>query len=311
MSFDAVIAAQSRWRAILSAFGISAALLAGKHGPCPACGGKDRFRIIDFKDGRWICSQCQPETGDGFDLVERLHGLSFKECCAWVKENTEGMKMDKPKQEVAAGQVYAESRKLLGVSAACQKGGIVDQYLLSRAIDLKVMPQDLRFIEKLNEGDGVFSAMIAVIRHADGNGASLHKTFLDGPKKADVPVSRKVMRGPLPQGGAIRLAPVAETLGVAEGIETALSASLMRGLPVWSVINSSMLKKFKPPAEVKRLIIFGDCDPKYGGQAAAYALAHRVAVDGGIEVEVFIPDRHGDWNDVAMNELGEKMRATP
>jgi len=52
-----------------------------KHGACPVCGGKDRFRCDD-KNGRgtWVCSQCEPITGrdtaagDGFELIRRAFG---------------------------------------------------------------------------------------------------------------------------------------------------------------------------------------------------------------------------------------------
>ena len=37
-------AAQGRWREILSALGIDESYLRTKPGPCPICGGKDRFR---------------------------------------------------------------------------------------------------------------------------------------------------------------------------------------------------------------------------------------------------------------------------
>ena len=60
------------WRAVLSALGIPAKLLDGRHHPCPGCGGKDRFRFDD-KDGRgtWICGQGggKPLAGDAFELL--------------------------------------------------------------------------------------------------------------------------------------------------------------------------------------------------------------------------------------------------
>lgn len=38
------------------------------HGPCPHCGGKDRFRMDDLEGrGTWFCNQCG--AGDGLDLV--------------------------------------------------------------------------------------------------------------------------------------------------------------------------------------------------------------------------------------------------
>ena len=51
--------------------GVPAKALTNRHGPCPVCGGKDRFRFDD-KGGRgtWICSTCG--AGDGIELVKRL-----------------------------------------------------------------------------------------------------------------------------------------------------------------------------------------------------------------------------------------------
>ena len=37
--------ATGRWPNILAHFGIAESFLTGKHGPCPICGGKDRFRF--------------------------------------------------------------------------------------------------------------------------------------------------------------------------------------------------------------------------------------------------------------------------
>jgi putative DNA primase/helicase len=77
-----------------------------------------------------------------------------------------------------------------------------------------------------------------------------------------------------------------------------MSASALYDMPVWAAINSAILKKWLPPGGCTEVAIFGDNDPKFGGQAAAWALAHRLAIKG-IEVSVHIPDRVGaDWNDV-------------
>jgi len=58
------------------------------------------------------------------------------------------------------------------------------------------------------------------------------------------------------------------------------------------------LRWLLPPPEAKRIIIFGDNDPSYAGQAAAYALARRLRSDERV-VEVQIPAEVGaDWNDV-------------
>ena len=50
---------------------------------------------------------------------------------------------------------------------------------------------------------------------------------------------------------------------------------------------------------VSTLQIFADCDPNYCGHAAAYSLAYK-AKQAGIDAMVYIPQQHGDWNDVLL-----------
>lgn len=52
-------------------------------GPCPFCGGTDRFNVWpnhpDGK-GKWWCRQCN-RSGDALDYLEERDGLSFSEAC--------------------------------------------------------------------------------------------------------------------------------------------------------------------------------------------------------------------------------------
>lgn len=79
--------ALNRWPFVLQALGITIPDN-GKHGACPACGGKDRFRFDD-KNGRgtWFCNHCG--NGDGLDLVSRVMKLDVKSAAAAVA-NTVG-----------------------------------------------------------------------------------------------------------------------------------------------------------------------------------------------------------------------------
>lgn len=43
-------------------------------GPCPLCGGSDRFHV---KDTGWFCRQCHPEFGDAIEYMRWLHRLDF------------------------------------------------------------------------------------------------------------------------------------------------------------------------------------------------------------------------------------------
>lgn len=70
-------AALGRWKDIIfPAFAITVPVQKNKHGPCPICGGTDRFRCDDRQGkGTWICSQCG--SGSGFALIEKARGMDF------------------------------------------------------------------------------------------------------------------------------------------------------------------------------------------------------------------------------------------
>lgn len=72
-------AALGRWKdLIFPAFAITVPTQKNKHGPCPICGGTDRFRCDDKQGkGTWICSQCN--AGDGFELIVKSRGYTHSE----------------------------------------------------------------------------------------------------------------------------------------------------------------------------------------------------------------------------------------
>lgn len=49
----------------------------GRHQACPSCGGKDRFKFDDKNGGgTWFCNQCEPKSGDGFNLIQNVEGCT-------------------------------------------------------------------------------------------------------------------------------------------------------------------------------------------------------------------------------------------
>ncbi len=52
-------------------------------GPCPSCGGRDRFRVQPER-GMWWCRQCSPDERwqDAIEYVRRRDGVGFQEACA-------------------------------------------------------------------------------------------------------------------------------------------------------------------------------------------------------------------------------------
>ena len=77
--------ANGQWQNILVALGVEPRYLTGKHGPCPFCGGRDRWRFTDFNgDGLFICNQCG--NGNGVTLAMRYFKLSFREAARLIEE---------------------------------------------------------------------------------------------------------------------------------------------------------------------------------------------------------------------------------
>ncbi|MCK7581689.1 MAG: hypothetical protein MZV65_42795 [Chromatiales bacterium] len=70
--------ARGHWPEILTHFGIERDHLRDHHGPCPGCGGSDRFRFDNDKDrGTWVCGGGgDTQAGDGFALLSHVHGWS-------------------------------------------------------------------------------------------------------------------------------------------------------------------------------------------------------------------------------------------
>src|SRR5215475_4805253 len=89
--------AQGRWSRILPALGIGQTFLTGKHGPCPLCGGKDRWRWDNLEGrGTWICSKCG--AGDGISLVMRKNGWEFSETAKRIEAVIGSTPTDAPKR---------------------------------------------------------------------------------------------------------------------------------------------------------------------------------------------------------------------
>ena len=289
-----------RWRDLLPAIGIHEQFLSRKHGPCPMCGGTDRFRWDDKAgSGSFYCNQCG--AGSGVDLVMKFKGMSFIEAKRLIEEHLPATVVELPKAKRTANIDKLEN---VWRSASALTGSDPASWYLSRRGLSHVGVSSLRFMPKFpyyhdDKTKTEHPAMLALFVGPDRAKHTIQYTYLDtNGRKAEVPKPRKLAPAQIPHGGAVRLATSAETMGIAEGVETALAASKMFDIPVWSALSAGGLIKWQPPGTARHIIVFGDNDANATGQAAAWSLAHRLMVEG-LRAEVRIPDDPGtDWNDV-------------
>ncbi|MGF2656346.1 DUF7146 domain-containing protein [Serratia marcescens] len=284
-------AARGRWAEIFEYFGLPP--ITGKNhykGECPVCSARGKFRIDDG-DGKctWICT-CG--SGDGMKLLTLTQGKSFSALCAEIDQ--------------LIGNNYRHLSVPVNTTAA--------EYLRQRGISR--LPADaIRFCERQRHAGRVFQVLYALATDDKGELCYLHRTLLDGDRKADIGESAKLLNSlqeptylDHARSVAIRMFPVASTMGVAEGIETALSCYQTYRVNTWATINSTFMKKFRVPAGVKHLIVFADMDAHSAtGQAAAFECAHAnlLARNDLISVSVRWCDT-GDFNDLLVN--GDQVR---
>ena len=293
-------AAQGRWQGILRQLGIPEQFLVNRHGPCPVCEGKDRFRFDDREGrGTYYCNACG--AGDGFSLLMNYHGWDFKTAAHKVEETVGTVPpapaKPKPDPRLLLKRIAREAIKLTGNDP-------VSRYLTHRG--LSQVPQELFYHPGMAYFDngrkvGDFPAMLALVEDSDGNRLTYHVTYLtpDG-HKATVANPKKVMP-PVStiSGAAVRLFGCGPHIAVTEGIETAIAVHEATQLPVWAAISANGVEKLQIPEWAERVTIYADNDKSFTGQQAAYALARRLAVSQGLRADVIVPDYPGqDFLDV-------------
>lgn len=298
--------AKGRWKSILSQLGVDERLLDGKHHKCPVSGeGDDRFRFSNHNGrGNFFCA-CNDGRSDGFKLLECKFNCDFAESAKMV-ESVIGKAEEDRAPKRSSEDAVRDLRMIQ--SAIGREHGAVSSYLSSRGIEAKDQPLSVLRQAKVNYGlraIGIaekMTAMVAKFVRPDGAPSTFHLTYLDADnQKASIERSRVVATPVAPMaGGAVRLHPMVDgVLGVAEGIESALSARALFQVNTWATLNATMLAKFEPPEGCRKIVIFADNDDNFTGQAAAYALARRCRMKYNIEVEVRAPLRTGkDYNDV-------------
>lgn len=322
--------AQGLWPDILYALGIDAAYLKSKHGPCPACGGKDRFRFDNKNRGSFFCNHCG--AGDGIKLLQLCYRWKFKDTLQKIARvlgvQPERSFLSSPKhvsyylgralnhnQSPQPSQNSSNNRRkhlnLVWQSARpVAHGDPVDCYLKARGLELNAFPLVLRFHHQLayyNEDHiliGKFPAMLAVVQDINNRGITIHRTYLGNSCKASVPQPKKLM-SPITRGASLGAAiklnePIDGKLALAEGIETALAFNIATGLATWATVSAIGMEKVILPDSIVEVTIAIDNDKSGRGQEAAEKLIKRLLSEGRSVRRVIPPKVGQDFNDLLL-----------
>jgi hypothetical protein len=102
-----------------------------------------------------------------------------------------------------------------------------------------------------------------------------------------------------PLKGAVQLSPANTVLGLAEGVETALSASLLLHIPVWATLGAERLHQILLPPRVRHVVLLPDNDLS-GRRAVTRAMSAYAAKDRSLSL-LWPWKGRNDWSDVLMH----------
>ncbi len=292
-------AARGQWGRIFPALSITVPAK-GKHGVCPVCGGKDRFRVDD-KEGRgtWFCNQCDPQAGDGIALVSNVTGKSPKEAAELVAQVlglSTGLDMetiktneDRAKQqaeherqnEQARHRIAAELAQDILIHCKPAKG---HPYLVGKGLS-----ECEALILQSPVADKAQGLLVVPLYNAAGE-LTTCQTMDDRGNKYLLAGGRKA--------GSFYCIAGSEVLAICEGYATGLSVHLATGLTVYCAIDAGNLRTVSETVRAQyphaEIILAADNDADH--QENIGLIKAQVAADavGGV---VALPPVSGDWND--------------
>ncbi|MGX1352999.1 hypothetical protein AB7M49_006608 [Bradyrhizobium elkanii] len=278
-------------------------------GPCPLCGGKDRFGV-DLKRGFWNCRGCAIGGGDAISLVMFLDGVDFSRAVETLAgplpdSRTETADERRAREAQAAARRERSERERIAraaLEAAEQRqqhkkaaffwsqhrpiaGTIAETYLRMRGI-VCPLPATLGFLPpRKPEHHAAMVAAFALpdeiepgVLSAPRNVTAVHLTLLkpDGGGKAEVEPNKIIVGSPgdLP----IVLAPPNDllALSITEGIEDSLTAFEATGRGSWAAGNAGRLPKLAGliPNWIESVTVCAHDDP--AGRAGSLALAEML-----------------------------------
>lgn len=272
-------------------------------------------QIVESLGGRWTGShgecRCPAHDDQSPSLSVRLGTKAILFKCFAGCTSTDVLKaLDRQglhDRAPVAVQPRGPARDLSGLARSLWQssdpisGTIAETYLQARG--LFTSSPELRFNPATIIGKGKdrrsLPAMIAAVKNELGL-VAVHRTFLDPADILRRPFRKPKLALGLLGTGSVRFGEPDDVLGLAEGVEDALSAVDWFQLPVWAVLGAERYAHVGIPSHVKRVIVFGQRN-----QAAKVCLkrAGEHLAANGRTVEEWLPSAHDDWNDALRDRL--------
>jgi len=201
---------------------------------------------------------------------------------------------------------FSPNARRLWQSASAISDSPVERYLAQRG--LQRASDQFRYLERTPLGPRgaveFLPAMLAAVT-TDIGVIAVHRTFLDvaSGKLASFERPKRAL-GSL-GFGAVRVAPpVQGRLGLAEGIESALAAMQLFGIPCWATLGNERFGLVSIPESVRELFLFIDNDAG-GAHAEERALKAYAAPDRVIHSRAPVSPGF-DWNDELKSRLARQ-----
>jgi hypothetical protein len=266
-------------------------------GPCPLCGGTDRFSV-HVKKQVWNCRGCAT-GGDVIKFTQHVDGCDFAAAIATLAGNTvRGTPQAKPaparrddgnddKQRASKAAWLWPQRKPITEDTPpalyLRKRGYAGPIPATLGYLPARDPYPAAMIAAFGMADEPEPGILAVPRVVRG----VHLTrLIDGDKAPDDAGNAKIMLGTC-KGAPIVISPPNDLLGMAvtEGIEDGLSVYQATGLGVWAAGAAGFMPALAPlvPGYIEAVTIYAHDDK--AGQRGALDLARSLNARG---VEVFV-----------------------
>lgn len=296
-----------QWETVLGNYGCQ--LPHGrKHGPCPVCGGKDRFRFDD-KNGRgtWFCSQCEPSSGGGLLLLSRFINKTVMETAKELIGDDE-LKTIAPKrvhivdhdavraaniEQAKKGAARLMASAVLAPHAYMNAKGLTGEWLVNGS--------------PIYGRNGIvpIGDLLLVPVYKKGELVNVQKITEDG-------VKRPLFGGDM-QGVQHIIDGITKNIAVVEGYATGVTVNKLTKFKTYVAFNAGNLeeavRQVKIDCPESNIVVFGDHDEidtahnrrpgEYFANKAADPFAAIVA----------LPDELGDWDDYRQKHGDDACKA--